>query len=385
MDLEEKEKITIIEAILEAEEEVKVTPPARRKKAERMKNKASGCFPQLACDDESKNSSVIDALNDGSLLTDSKLDEKDEVGESMHGLSSQVDLINSAESHETKNGMLVSCAEEINGNERSFGNSGNSCVGTNDSRDNLAALANEANSLSSLKENEEVAATFDVLNVIKEEPRVGKESCISPDITSGSQDEESFFSAEEAETTSEFISSTLPELTEIVNETTVDSENSGVLSSVNSENTNINEQTEGNLEQDDQELSGAQISDSTECSSKLLQLSTENSDESFEDHHVSAENTDKDLLSVETDLVDKSITNGDIFTTARVDSPYSDLSLDIELGAVGGTLDSESDEEWSSSSNTSSEGEYDVGYFEVIHGIEVSLLKSLNTCNMTKQ
>ena len=51
MALEENEKITRIETILEVEEEVKITPPARRKKAERMKNKSAGKLSSQACSD----------------------------------------------------------------------------------------------------------------------------------------------------------------------------------------------------------------------------------------------------------------------------------------------------------------------------------------------
>jgi len=372
MALEEKEKITIIEAILEAEEEVKITPPARRKKAERLKNKANENSPKPACEDETNDSSVTD-INDGSSLTGAKLNETDDIETSKQELSSQVNAMNNTESHEAKNGILEnSVTAEVSDKERPFGNTvENSCV---ESEEELAALVNETNSLRDSEENEKVAATLSAVSDIKEEPREGLESSISPDITSGnvSQDDESFFSAEEAETTSEFInsSSTLPNLTEVVNETTVESDNKEVLSPVISKNTSTNETVADDLERGGQERSRDQISN------RRLQTSSEDLKESFENRDIIPEISDEHSLSTDTDLTDNSFTVNDSGTSAtvRIDSPDSDLLADTDLGAVGGVLesDSDSDEVWSSSSNTSSEGEYDVGYFESNRGIQVS-------------
>ena len=372
MALEEKEKITIIEAILEAEEEVKITPPARRKKAERLKNKANENSPKPACEDETNDSSVTD-INDGSSLTGAKLNETDDLETAKQELSSQVNAMNNTESHEAKNGILEnSVTAEVSDKERPFENTvENSCV---ESEEELAALVNETNSLRDSEENEKVAATLSAVSDIKEEPREGLESSISPDITSGdvSQDDESFFSAEEAETTSEFInsSSTLPNLTEVVNETTVESENKEVLSPVISKNTSTNETVADDLEREGQERSRDQISNTR------LQTSSEDLKESFENRDIIPEISDEHSLSTDTDLTDNSFTVNDSGTSAtvRIDSPDSDLLADTDLGAVGGVLesDSDSDEVWSSSSNTSSEGEYDVGYFESNRGIQVS-------------
>ena len=374
MALEEKEKITIIEAILEAEEEVKITPPARRKKAERLKNKANENLPKAGCKDETNDSSVTD-LNGGSSLTGAKLNETDDIETSKQELPSQVNAMNNTESHEAKNGILESSVTaEVSDKERPFGNTVDySCM---ESDEELAALVNETNSLRDSEENEKVAATLSTVSDIKEEQREGLESCISlsPDITSGnvSQDDESFFSADEAETTSEFInsSSTLPNLTEVVNETTVESENKEVLSPVISKNTSTNETVADDLEREGQERSRDQISNTR------LQTSSEDLKESFENRDIIPEISDEHSLSTDTDLTDNSFTVNDSGTSAtvRIDSPDSDLLADTDLGAVGGVLesDSDSDEVWSSSSNTSSEGEYDVGYFESNRGIQVS-------------
>lgn len=355
MAFEEKAKVSMKEAILEGEEEVKVTPPARRKKAERMKNKAKENLSQRACEDETENLNGEHAgLNDVSLLTAAK---KDGTKPSKQVLSSQVGVIGGTESRETENGMLeISISAEVKGNEHPFGNSvENSIVEAKQ----FAALANETDSEFSSKENEEVATAFNVLSDIKEEPSVNLESCMSPDITSGSQDDESFFSAEEAETTSE----SLPNLTEIVNKTATESETSQDLPSVNSENTNTDEETVSSLAQDGQEFCRTPISDSSECVNEPLPKAAEALNNSCENRNILSKNSDKESQSTEITVFDDSITN----------SSNNSVSITCESpGAIGGETDTDSEGESSSSSNTSSEGEYDVDYFELKHGIQVS-------------
>lgn len=355
MAFEEKAKVSMKEAILEGEEEVKVTPPARRKKAERMKNKAKENLSQRAWEDETENLNGEHAgLNDVSLLTAAK---KDGTKPSKQVLSSQVGVIGGTESRETENGMLeISISAEVKGNEHPFGNSvENSIVEAKQ----FAALANEADSEFSSKENEEVATAFNVLSDIKEEPSVNLESCMSPDITSGSQDDESFFSAEEAETTSE----SLPNLTEIVNKTATESETSHDLPSVNSENTNTDEETVSSLAQDGQEFCRTPISDSSECVNEPLPKAAEALNNSCENRNILSKNSDKESQSTEITVFDDSITN----------SSNNSVSITCESpGAIGGETDTDSEGESSSSSNTSSEGEYDVDYFELKHGIQVS-------------
>lgn len=355
MAFEEKAKVSMKEAILEGEEEVKVTPPARRKKAERMKNKAKENLSQRAWEDETENLNGEHAgLNDVSLLTAAK---KDGTKPSKQVLSSQVGVIGGTESRETENGMLeISISAEVKGNEHPFGNSvENSIVEAKQ----FAALANETDSEFSSKENEEVATAFNVLSDIKEEPSVNLESCMSPDITSGSQDDESFFSAEEAETTSE----SLPNLTEIVNKTATESETSHDLPSVNSENTNTDEETVSSLAQDGQEFCRTPISDSSECVNEPLPKAAEALNNSCENRNILSKNSDKESQSTEITVFDDSITN----------SSNNSVSITCESpGAIGGETDTDSEGESSSSSNTSSEGEYDVDYFELKHGIQVS-------------
>lgn len=355
MAFEEKAKVSMKEAILEGEEEVKVTPPARRKKAERMKNKAKENLSQRAWEDETENLNGEHAgLNDVSLLTAAK---KDGTKPSKQVLSSQVGVIGGTESRETENGMLeISISAEVKVNEHPFGNSvENSIVEAKQ----FAALANETDSEFSSKENEEVATAFNVLSDIKEEPSVNLESCMSPDITSGSQDDESFFSAEEAETTSE----SLPNLTEIVNKTATESETSQDLPSVNSENTNTDEETVSSLAQDGQEFCRTPISDSSECVNEPLPKAAEALNNSCENRNILSKNSDKESQSTEITVFDDSITN----------SSNNSVSITCESpGAIGGETDTDSEGESSSSSNTSSEGEYDVDYFELKHGIQVS-------------
>lgn len=355
MAFEEKAKVSMKEAILEGEEEVKVTPPARRKKAERMKNKAKENLSQRAWEDETENLNGEHAgLNDVSLLTAAK---KDGTKPSKQVLSSQVGVIGGTESRETENGMLeISISAEVKGNEHPFGNSvENSIVEAKQ----FAALANETDSEFSSKENEEVATAFNVLSDIKEEPSVNLESCMSPDITSGSQDDESFFSAEEAETTSE----SLPNLTEIVNKTATESETSQDLPSVNSENTNTDEETVSSLAQDGQEFCRTPISDSSECVNEPLPKAAEALNNSCENRNILSKNSDKESQSTEITVFDDSITNSSNNSVSNTcESP----------GAIGGETDTDSEGESSSSSNTSSEGEYDVDYFELKHGIQVS-------------
>ena len=372
MALEEKEKITT-KAIMEAEEEVKVTPPARRKKAERMKNKSSGNLSQLTCDNETNGTSAGD-VTDGSSLTAAKVNEND-VKISKPELSSQVDAMNSAELHDTKNGMPEnSCAgETTDRNEGSFGNDlENSCVKATES----VAFQNESKTTSNCKQNDEKAATVNVLSDIKEETEERLETCISSDITSGwSQDEESFFSAEEAETSaSEVISSTLPNRTEVVKETSAELESQGDFSSVNRETRNTNEKAVANLEQDGQDLSKAQDSDLSGCLNESLQILTSKTiDETHKNSHISSKIGNKDLSSAEFSLIDsRTAKSSDTSRIVQIDSPSGEL-LGDELGAVGGAVETDS-EEWSSSSATSSEGEYDVGYFEIFRGLQVSLI-----------
>jgi len=384
MALEENEKITRIETILEVEEEVKITPPARRKKAERMKNKSAGKLSSQACSDATKRTSLGEET-ESLVVATPNVDEHD-LKTSTPELSPQVNTMNNAESHEGKNGMLENSwkEESCGDNEAPFGNSHeNSFMNTNKTVDFVGQL----NSAATSKESKEVAEVLSVLSDRKEDLKADRlENCISPDITSGctSQDEDSFYSAEEAETTaSELISApALPKLSEELNEQSVDLQNHELVSSSNGEKGNRNETTGvETLEQDTADLSKKQTFITSECADKPLEiLASTNKEKSCENRQTLSQINDKDSLSTETSLIDSNIANRDVSATAvSIDSANSDLLSEKGTGAsaTGGDLeaDTESEEEWSSSSDTSStEGEYDVDYFEIHHGIKVCII-----------
>ena len=386
MALEENEKITRIETILEVEEEVKITPPARRKKAERMKNKSAGKLSSQACSDATKRTSLGEETE--SLVVATPNVDEHNLKTSTPELSPQVNTMNNAESHEGKNGMLENSWKEESGgdNEAPFGNSHeNSFMNTNTTVD----FESQLNSAATSNESEEVAEALSVLSDRKEDLKANRlENCVSPDITSGctSQDEDSFYSAEEAETTaSELISApALPKLSEELNEQSVELQNHELVSSSNGEKGNLNEKTGvETLQQDSADLSKKQTFNASECADKPLEiLAFTNKEKSCENRKTLSQINDKDSLSTETSLIDSNnIANRDVSATAvSIDSANSDLLSEKGTAAAattGGDLeaDTESEEEWSSSSDTSStEGEYDVDYFEIHHGIQVCII-----------
>lgn len=380
MALEENEKITRIETILEVGEEVKITPPARRKKAERMKNKSAGKLSSQACSDTTKRASLGEET-ESLVVATANVDEHD-LKTSTPELSSQVNTMGNAESHERKNGML-----ENSWKEESFGDN-DGPLGINHENyftnaNKTVVFVSQLNSAATSKESKEVAEALSVLSDRKEDLKADRlENCISPDITSGctSQDEESFYSAEEAETTaSELISApALPKLSEELNEQSVELQNHEPVSSSNGEKGNLNEKTGvETLEQDTADLSRKQTFNTSECADKPLEiLASTNKEKSCENRQTLSQVNDKDSLSSETSLIDTNIANREVSATAvSAVSANSDLLSEQGTAAAGGDLDTESDEEWSSSSDTSStEGEYDVDYFEVHHGIQVCII-----------
>lgn len=383
MALEENEKIARIETILEVEEEVKITPPARRKKAERMKNKSGGKLSSQACSDATKRTSLGEET-ESLVMATPNVDEHN-LKTSTPELSPQFNTMNNAESHERKNGMLENSwkEESCGDNEAPFGNSHeNSFMNTNKTVDFVSQL----NSTATSKESEEVAEALSILSDRKEDLKADRlENCISPDITSGctSQDEDSFYSAEEAETTaSELISApALPKLSEELNEQSVEFKNHERVSSSNGEKGNLNEKTGLETLEPDTADRSKQTFISSEFADKPLEvLASTNKEKSCENRQTLSQINDKDSLSTETSLIDSNIANREVSATAvSIDSANSDLVSEkgTAAAATGGDLeaDTESEEEWSSSSDTSStEGEYDVDYFEIHHGIQVCII-----------
>ena len=365
MALEQEQRATFVEgrenSILESEE-VKITPPARRKKAEKMKNKVGSKSPL-----PSEEVFTSDCCSNTLPVELSPKQEDDDV-------SSQGDDMN-FESHETKNGVLndsctdKDCANEARADVPSFFE--NSSVMLND----LAAYANETNTVQSSSESEAVKEDLNFPSEGKDdlESSVGfeisQESCKTLDISaSAGQDEESFFSADEAETSRELHSSTLCELKENVKEKT---EIESALS-VNSENTNTKKETTILDEDRCRETPQAQIANCDQRST--FEVSKESVDSSSSS---GLQESAKETLSTEPSFIESS--NGDdVCERVRIDYQDSRLSVDTDLGAIGGVFesDSDTDEEWSSSSYTSSEGEYDVSFAEVVRGIqEVSSLQ----------
>lgn len=367
MALEQEQRATFVEGsenrILESEE-VKITPPARRKKAEKMKNKVGSNSPL-----PSEEVMISDSCSN-TLPVDLSPKQGEDIESLNNDVSSQGDDMN-FESYETKNGVLKdSCTDKDSANE-ARSNVSNSSVKANDL---AAAYANETNSVQSPNESEAVKGDLNFVSESKDDLEspvgleISRESCKSQDISaSASQDEESFFSADEAETSRELQSSTLYEFMESVNET----QSEGALS-VNSENTNTKRETAILDEDRCQETSQAQIFANSDQRSTL-----EVSKESLDSSRTSGlHESTKETLSAETSFIE-SRNSDDVCEPVRIDYQDSHLSVDTGLGATGGVLesDSDTDEEWSSSSYTSSEGEYDVSFAEVVRGLqEVSSL-----------
>ena len=161
-------------------------------------------------------------------------------------------------------------------------------------------------------------------------------------------------------------------------------QNHELVSSSNGEKGNLNEKTGlETLQQDTADLSKKQTFNTSECADKPLEiLASTNKEKSCENRKTLSQINDKDSLSTETSLIDSNnIANRDVSATAvSIDSANSDLLSEKGIAAAaatGGDLeaDTESEEEWSSSSDTSStEGEYDVDYFEIHHGIQVCII-----------
>lgn len=369
MALEQGPRATFVEGsenrILESEE-VKITPPARRKKAEKMKNKA-GSKPPLPREEVMTSDCCSNILP-----VELSLKQGEDVECLNNHVPSQGDDTN-FESHETKNGVLKdSCTDKDSANEARANVSScveNSSVKLND----LAAYANATNSVQSSNESKAVKEDLSLVSERKDDLEspvgfeISREIRRSLDISaSASQDEESFFSADEAETSRELQSSTLYELTETVNETQLE----GTLS-VNSENTNTKKETAILDEDRCQETSQAPIANCDQRST------FEVSEESLDSSSTSGlQESAKESLSTESSFIESS-NNNDVSEPVIIETD-SHLSVDTDLGATGGVLesDSDTDEEWSSSSYSSSEGEYDVSFAEVARGIqEVSSLQ----------
>lgn len=376
MALEQEQRVTFGEGsenrILESEE-VKITPPARRRKAEKMKNKV-GSKPPLPSEGEEVMTSDCSSNTE---LVELSLKQGEDVERLNKDISPQGDGMN-FESHETKNGVLrESCTEKDSANEaraKVLSCVENSSVEPND----LAAYANETNSVQSSNEGEAVKEDVNLVSERKDdlESPVGFEispkSCTSLNISaSANQDEESFFSADEAETSRELQPFTLLELTETVNETELER-----ALSVNSENTNTRKETGILDEERCQETPQSLIANCCDQRSAF-----EVSKESLDSSSTSGlQESAKEPLSTEPS-VSESSNSEYVSEPVTVDDQDSHLSVDRDLGATGAVLesDSDTDEEWSSSSYTSSEGEYDVGFAEVVRGLEeVSSLQVTN-------
>ena len=365
--LEQDQRATLegSESIILESEEVKITPPARRKRGEKMKNKVDSKSPltteEVMTSDHCSNTLPLEL---------SMKQEQD------NNVSSQGDDMN-FESHETKNEVLKdSCTDKDSANEARANAQScieNSFVMPND----LAAYANETNSVQSSNESKVVKEDLSFVNERKDDLessvgfQISRESCKSLNISaSASQDEESFFSADEAETSRELQSSTLCELAETMNEET---ETESALS-VNNENTNTKRETNFLDEGNCQEIPQAQIENYDQRST--FEVSKESVDSSITSGF---QESPKETLSTEPSFIESSKSD-DVCEPIKTDYQDSRMSVDTDLGvgATGGVVefDSDTDEEWSSSSYTSSEGEYDVNFAERVCGIqEVSSLQ----------
>lgn len=365
MALEQDASATFVEgtenSILEAEE-VKITPPVRRKKAEKMKNKV-GSKPLLRSEEVMRSDCCSSTLS-----AELSLKQAEDVECLNNDVPSRRDDTN-FESHETKNGVLnVSCSDKDSANEARV--EVLSCVENSSVKSNdLAAYANETNSVQGSNESEAVKEDFNLDRERKDDQEfpvgfeISRESCKSLDISvSASQDEESFVSADEAETSRELQSSTLNEPAETVNE----APSEGTLS-VNSEITNTILKERATLDEGRcPETSQALI---TNCDQRsAFEVSKESLDSSST---AGLRESAKVTLSTEPSFIESS-SSKDVSEPVIIDDQDSQ-SVDTDLGATGGVLESDSDttdEEWSSSSYTSSEGEYDVSFAEVVRGLE---------------
>lgn len=358
MALEAMGKKTISGACCESNEEVKVTPPARPKRA---KNKLNGNLSQQpAEEDKNIKLNVKEASSNGSLSTDDFQDTKMEPNPSAANsdLKSQISALKNSGSREAGNGMSMMS------NKRSFGTSLEYSAADVDIQ--------FAEKKYFEKESKEVAETFNAVRDIKEERRVDFESCVSPDIAGGSQDEESFFSAEETENTSEFISLSSYNLKESLNEGCTKSEGSQALSSLNAEETNAKDETSTGFNSPakrDQDISRIQIH-STEDSANGP-ANHANTTEKVENSCSSDEALSEvsGLLNSRGAVAALSNNSGHNHTSTTA-SPGCPPDPDLS-GAVGRDFetDTESEEDLSSSTDTSSEGEYDVHLYEHHHGL----------------
>ena len=161
----------------------------------------------------------------------------------------------------------------------------------------------------------------------------------------------------------------MPEAAEIVEGTSTQSENIDGSALINGKSSNEGEEATA-LTVDCEEICEFQKSDQTKQRS-IFQASEESSENIGNVKEPSLDSIDTKTSSVLKDDANVS----DLF---RTDSPDSDLLVETESGAVEGTEPcfSDSEQEWSSSSYTSSEGEYDVGFAEEARGIK-------EVCNCT--
>ena len=357
MALEAMGKKTISEACCESNEEVKVTPPARPKRA---KNKLNGNLSQQPAE-EDKNSKLNakEASSNGSSSTDDFQDTKMEPNPSAANsdLKSQISALKNCGAREAGNGM--SMMSNSMANKRSFGTS-LEYPAADVNRQYVEKKYRE-------KESKEIAETFNVFRDIKEERRVDFESCVSPDIAGGSQDEESFYSAEETESTSEFMSLSSYDLKESLNEGSTKSEGSQALSSLNAEETNSKEETSTGFNSPakrDQDISRIQIHSAEDSANHAN--TTEKVENSCSSDGALSEVSGLDSRGAAAALSNSSGHNHTSTTASPGCPPDPDLP-----GAVGRDFetDTESEEDLSSSTDTSSEGEYDVHLYEHHHGL----------------
>lgn len=357
MALEAMGKKTISGACCESNEEVKVTPPARPKRA---KNKLNGNLSQQpAEEDKNIKLNVKEASSNGSLSTDDFQDTKMEPNPSAANsdLKSQISALENSGSREAGNGMSMMS------NKRSFGTSLEYSAADVDIQ--------FAEKKYFEKESKEVEETFNVVRDIKEERRVDFESCVSPDVAGGSQDEESFFSAEETENTSEFISLSSYNLKESLNEGCTKS-GSQALSSLNAEETNAKDETSTGFNSPakrDQDISRIQIHSTEDSANGPAKHA--NTTEKVENSCTSDEALSEvsGLLNSRGAVAALSNNSGHNHTSTTA-SPGCPPDPDLS-GAVGRDFetDTESEEDLSSSTDTSSEGEYDVHLYEHHHGL----------------
>ncbi|PFX21648.1 Guanine exchange factor for Rac 30 [Stylophora pistillata] len=360
MDREQNLIITskVKENILVESEVAKVTPPARRKKAEK-RNKTGDNSSLPAC---SQGSTISYGGTHTQAVEKSLKQDVKENREPVNEKNLSEREVTDTKSPETKNGVLKdSCVGEICSSNT--GSNGTCVVNSFAGSHDVAVSANDTESVLSSNGNAETEKDSNLRNASEDGKKLphgfenSREECVSP------QDEESFFSAGEEAETYQDKSVTLPEAAEIVEGTSTQSENIDGSALINGKSSNEGEEATA-LTVDCEEICEFQKSDQTKQRS-IFQASEESSENIGNVKEPSLDSIDTKTSSVLKDDANVS----DLF---RTDSPDSDLLVETESGAVEGTEPcfSDSEQEWSSSSYTSSEGEYDVGFAEEARGIK---------------